>query len=1135
MRKSSGWLGIVFLCASAFAQAPDITKQSVLYVVPYAHLDTQWNWDFVRTINEYLPKTTRTNFDFFEKYPHYVFNFTGANRYRLIREYYPDDYAKMKKYIADGRWYPAGSSIEEGDVNAPNAEAIIRQILYGNDWFRHEFGKASAEYMLPDCFGFPASLPSILAHTGVKGFSTQKLSAAWQPAARVGGPDSPEQTPDGIPFNVGIWKGPDGKSVIAALNPESYTSRVNYDFSKTPAPPPPPPASAPPGRGGQRLTDWVARIKIDGQLTGLFADYHYIGTGDTGGAVDENSVKLLEAIVTKGMGVIPPPGQGGGGRGGQQPPVPPPPPMQVGDGPVHVAPSFADRMFLDILKTGKLDRLPTYQGDLELINHSAGSLTSQAYHKLWNRRNEVLADAAEKASVAAQWLGGRTYPRDRLNQAWTLVLGGHFHDTMAGTAIPKAYEYAWNDDVIAMNQFAGVLTSATESIASAMNTQTKGVPVIVYNSLQIPREDVVEASVTFPNGAPGMVRVVGPNGENMLAQMSNGKVLFLAKAPAAGYAVYDIQAADSTAGSSVLRVDTRSLDNGRYRVQLDSNGDVSSIFDHKIGRELLSAPMRLAFQYEKPQQWPAWNMDWEDQQKPPRGYVSGPAKVRVVESGPVRVAIEVSRETEGSKFVQTIRLSAANAGGRVEFLNSIDWMIGETALKATFPLSAANSLATYNWDIGTIQRHNDEDRQFEVASHQWVDLTDKSGDYGVTILTDCKNGSDKPDDNTLRLTLIYTPGVRTSYTYMSSNDQGHHEFMFGLAGHAGDWRASETDWQAYRLNQPLMAFQSDKHAGVLGKEFSLLQVSNSRVRVMAVKQAEHSDEIIVRLVEVDGVPQRNVKVSFAGAVTAAREVNGQEQPVGAATLAGGALVASFTPYQPRTFAVKLAPPAIKEAPTLPRPITLKYDRAVASKDGARSSPGFDDKGGAIPAEMLPADLAYAGVHFKLGVSSGANALVSKGQTIALPLGIRRVYILAAADGDQKATFRIGQQPVELTIQDWGGYIGQWDNRNWKERVIELPPSQRPGAPRTRTEPFGEMTGITPGFIKRADLAWFASHHHTAEGANQAYAYSYLFAYAIPVPAGAKSLTLPDNDRIRIMAVTGTREEFEVRPAFPLYF
>src|ERR1017187_7523586 len=143
---------------------PDLTTQPTLYVVPYAHLDTQWRWDYATTIGQYLPSTLRDNFALFEKYPHYVFNFSGANRYRMIKEYYPADYAKVKKYVAAGRWFPSGSSMEENDVNSPSAESIIRQVLYGKLFFRREFGKTSAEYMLPDCFGFPASLPSILVH-----------------------------------------------------------------------------------------------------------------------------------------------------------------------------------------------------------------------------------------------------------------------------------------------------------------------------------------------------------------------------------------------------------------------------------------------------------------------------------------------------------------------------------------------------------------------------------------------------------------------------------------------------------------------------------------------------------------------------------------------------------------------------------------------------------------------------------------------------------------------------------------------------------------------------------------------------------------------------------------------------------
>src|SRR5215469_7560294 len=116
----------------ATASAIDLSKQPTLYIVGYAHLDTQWRWEYPQTIQEFLSKTMRNNFDLFEKYPHYIFNFTGANRYRLMKEYFPTDFAKLRQYVAAGRWYPAGSSMEEGDVNSPNAESIIRQILYGN-------------------------------------------------------------------------------------------------------------------------------------------------------------------------------------------------------------------------------------------------------------------------------------------------------------------------------------------------------------------------------------------------------------------------------------------------------------------------------------------------------------------------------------------------------------------------------------------------------------------------------------------------------------------------------------------------------------------------------------------------------------------------------------------------------------------------------------------------------------------------------------------------------------------------------------------------------------------------------------------------------------------------------------------
>lgn len=1137
---------LLFSCLTAFAaamsqtrineSAPDLTKQPTLYAVGYAHLDTQWRWEYPQVINEFLPKTMHDNFALFEKYPNYVFNFTGANRYRMMKEYHPEDYARLKSYVAAGRWFPAGSSMEEGDPNSASAESIIRQILYGSNYFRREFGRSSAEYMLPDSFGFPASLPSVLAHLGLKGFSTQKLY--WKSAARVGGAGSIEETPDGVPFNVGMWMGPDGRGVIAAFNPRDYTANVREDFSKSP------PASAANPAVGYKPVDWVSRIQRNGEVSGLFTDYTYYGTGDTGGAPREFSVKLLDAIVGKKMTVLPPP-----------PPVIPPvdlkgTPVQVGDGPVHVISATSEQMFLDI-KPDQTARLPRYAGDLLLSDHSAGSTSSETYQKRWNRKNELLADAAERASVAAAYLGGRNYPLERLNRAWTLVMGAQFHDILPGTATPKAFEFSWNDDIIAANQFAGVLTSATESIAQGLDTNARGKAIIVYNPLNIEREDMVEASVAFGGGAPKFIRVFAPDGKETPAQIISEKdgaarILFLAKVPSVGFAVYDARpsSAPSLLASS-LKINESSLENARYRTSVDKNGDVSSIFDKSLGKELLNAPMRLAFQTERPYNWPAWNMDWSDQQKAPRGYVSGAAKIRVVEQGAARVALEIEREAESSKFVQTIRLSAGDAGNRIEFGNAIDWRSEAAALKAVFPLTASNQEATYNWDVSTIKRGNNDERKYEVPSHQWFDLTDRSGGYGVTVLSDCKYGSDKPDDNTLRLTLLYTPGIGAGNGWefhdQATQDWGHHEFVYGLAGHAGDWRAAQTNWQAQRLNQPLIAFETAHHAGALGKRFSLLAVSNSRIRVLAVKRAEETDETIMRLVELDGKPERNVRIRFAAPIASAREVTGQEQPLGAAMVSKGELTTDFNAYQLRTFALKLSPSRVKLNATRSTPVELPYDMQVASPHHTKSSISFDGAGRSLPAEMLPSDLSFAGINFHLASSANNNALVARGQQIQIPSGYKRIYILAASiDGDRRANFRVGERNAELTIQDWGGFVGQWDDRQWRAGERPIPPGASPElaarirASQNQPDPYAEMIGIKPGFIKRAPIAWFASHCHTMEGGYEAYSYSYLFAYALDIPPGATTLTLPADDQIRVMAVAVSDELDSVRPAQPLY-
>src|ERR1700743_902939 len=81
------------LAGPAKTSKPNLEKDPTLYIVGYAHLDTQWLLIDPRVISDYLRHTLEDNFALFDKYPHYIFNFTGANRYRLMKEYYPEDYA----------------------------------------------------------------------------------------------------------------------------------------------------------------------------------------------------------------------------------------------------------------------------------------------------------------------------------------------------------------------------------------------------------------------------------------------------------------------------------------------------------------------------------------------------------------------------------------------------------------------------------------------------------------------------------------------------------------------------------------------------------------------------------------------------------------------------------------------------------------------------------------------------------------------------------------------------------------------------------------------------------------------------------------------------------------------------------
>ena len=1077
-------------------QASAGSRASTLYLVSNSHLDTQWNWTVQDTIRMYVPATFFDNFKLIERYPGYVFNFESIIHYMWFKEHYPEQWAALRRYVDAGRWALAGSWVSAADTNVPSPEALMRQALYGKQFYRQAFGRVSEDIYLPDCFGFGFALPSIGAHAGLKAFSTQKL--AWGAAIPT-------------PFAVGLWQGVDGSSLVASIRAGNYVSKLESDVSVDPA--------------------WNADLTDLGN--GRTVGFRYFGVGDVGGAPDAESVEwLLKAMANR-------------------------------SGPVAVRNASADQLARD-LSGAERAALPLYEGELLLKTHGVGCYTSQAALKRWNRRNELLADAAERASVAADWLGGPAYPRERLRTSWTRFLWHQFHDDLTGTSIPQAYQFSWNDQLLSLNEFSSVTAAAVAAVAAGLDTRASGVPVVVYNPLAFVRRDPVQAQVAFGRTAPRGVHVVDlATGSQVPAQIlsSDGvstTVLFMAELPSIGFKVFDVRPGPGAASKqpAAVKVTATSLENARYAVTIDRNGDVSSIKDKQTGVDLLRAPARLQLLDDRSTRWPAWEILWEEISRPPRAEVGSPV-VRIAETGPARVALEVTRRAEGSTFAQ--RISLADGGDRLEFDVRVDWKTPGTLLKASFPLTAAASRATYDLGLGTIERANAQPSLYEVPAQQWADVTDSSGRHGAAIMNDGKYGWDKPSDNTLRLTLLHTPKPDKEFVYQNSNDIGRHQFTYAIAGHAQDWRAGRVPWRAAQLNQPLIAFRTRPHPGALGRQFSLLTVDapDGQVAVRAVKKAEDGGEIVLRVQELYGRDTGRVTISAPGGIAAAREVNAAEESVGPATLDGGRLVFDLKRYQPRSFAVRLGPAPARVEPIVSLPVELPYNLDGISADAGRQDGDFDGLGRTLPAELLPRTIDLGGVTFKLGpVTPGArNVVVPRGQRFTLPPGGHdRLYLLVAAvSGDERGIVSFERQGAPrlasgFVAPEWEGPVGQWDSRLASDRLLRevvVPPIE--GQSWTsdaiwqdmvvKVDGTGRLVGagrMKPGFVRREEVAFVATHRH-GRGGNEPYILCTVFKAGVDIPKGATAFVLPASERLRVLAMTLAKQtRDETQPASLLY-
>lgn len=1007
-----------------------------VYLVSNAHLDSQWNWDVKTTINEYVPATLYRNLALMEQYPDYVFNCESGIKYAWMKEYHPEAYSKLKTYIQEGRWHISGSCWEASDANIPSTESLTRNILYGQHFYESEFGVLSTDIFLPDCFGFGQELPTIAAHCGLLGFSTQKLQ--WR--------NNPFYGEAKEPFPFGKWRGVDGSEIYMALQVGKYSRKFQgEDLSES-----------------QELVAHAAKSPLN---IGMF----YYGTGDIGGSPTIPSVQS----VVRGVG---------------------------GKGPVKIISAASDQLFKDL--RGK--EVETWDDELLMDVHGTGCYTSQAAMKLFNRRNEQLADIAERSSVMAELLTGKAYPKEKMEEIWKRFIWHQFHDDLTGTSIPKAYEYSWNDEIISLLQSKAVAESSIGALAAGLDTRCAGEPLVLFNPSAFARKDVVTIE--------GNWKVYDEKGKAAACQICDGKTVFVASVPALGTCVYSVKPAKA-AKSKTLK--GTCISNSVYTIYINKDGDIESIKDRRNGRELVAEGkvIRLALtRNNKSYQWPAWEITKEVIDSESEG-ITGNVKVSVVENGPVRKSVRIEKTDGESTFVQYVRLYEGADADRIDFVNQVDWNSTATLLKAEFPLSVSNPYARYDIGTGSLLRNNNTLTKYEVYAQQWADLSSEDGSYGVSILNDCKYGWDKPADNMLRLTLLHTPETKGRYTYQDHQDFGHHEFTYSIIAHAGDWNACGTVDKAEELNQPVRAFFAPKHPGS-AKSLSFLKASEG-VSVKALKKAEDGDGYIVRVYEVSGKAHK-AELEFALPIASIEELNGNEKPLGSTemaaqvkrtpvTFAGKKLSMELGKSALKTIRVRFTSAAAGSGVIAQAPVALEFNQRAATFNAFRADGSFDNLGNSYPGELIPAAIDWKGINFKMGDPWKENAIRCLGDEVALPEGNwNKLYVLAAANReDVRAAFEVGGKSQEVTVPCYTGFIGQWGH-----------------------------TGHTEGFIKNVEPAFVGTHmHSTRDNCDMAYDFANMFCLELEVPQGAKSVILPENRQIGIFAMVVANDGVNVlKPA-----
>ena len=854
-----------------------LLQQATLHLTGNSHIDAAWLWPWTETV-DVVKRTFGTALQLMYEYPEYTYTQSAAAYNEWIADKYPEMNAEIAQRIKEGRWEIVGGMWVEPDLNMPDGESLVRQILVGKRWFKQNYGVDTRIGWNPDSFGYTWQLPQIYKKSGIDYFVTQKM--AWCDTNQ-------------LPFKFFWWESPDGSKVLTYF-PHAYAND-NLNLVRL-------------------ARDFTIAQK---QATGLPGIMDLYGIGDHGGGP-------TRAILDEGFH--------------WEQPGHVTPKIEFGTAQSYfslleyqIAPDSPEWNYQSIAKgytpppavPGKVN-IPTWKSELYFEYHR-GVMTTQANHKRNMREAEVEVLNAEKwASLA--WLDGREYPRKELTEDWKKVLFNQFHDTAAGSGIGRIYMDAQKDyDVVrwSTNEIDAksleVLSEQIDTNAGQMGPESQS--VVVFNPLGWERNGQVKVKIQSAlSGMPEVVALQEHNGNIVVADVLAfdpksriADIEFKAKGiPAFGYKVLKVQAAESkfgagrghgedfpsTSGNKPTEGSYSISDSG-LRVEVDVNtGCIVRLQDQKTGTSILkpgNCGNQLQFFKDTPKEYDAWNVD-------PGTLDAEPATIAKADSVEwADDAIRVTSHWQSSKFVQTISLK----GDIIDIDNEIDWHESHVLLKAAFPVAASGPFATYEIPYGTIDRattrnNSWEQAQFEVAAMRWADLGGIGSDgkqHGLSILNQTKYGYDAVG-NTLRLTLLRSPKWPDAEA-----DMGHHHFHYALYPHAGTWKEALTVRHGYEYNYPLIAVVTTAHPGSLPASHSFASVSPENVVLTAVKKAEDANGLIFRVYEWAG-KETIAEFHVPPGATGATVTNLMETPEGSPlAVVGDVVKAPIHPYEILTIRV----------------------------------------------------------------------------------------------------------------------------------------------------------------------------------------------------------------------------------------